>query len=1114
MTLVPVSRFDTAGEFDSTVAEAIFQTVMKMDHDEAVGFALLVLGDSLHLDSLVHQTAIAKAFHATALRRIGELTGRLAQAAVSKGLQGEPMEAELAAVEQLAKAFDASSYSSEARARRAREQQRDLHSGRFVVQHERIQHTLTEPAPDVLAAKLGIPPPAGRFTDRQRAEYQAAYHQVAGLIAPYARLPKGEGVLHLVYSDGSEDLQELPVGGERLGTARGPGPGLDPGRKLTAVKVSVVPSPDAPGAAFSTLDALGMPRAGAVASGAFAAGGALNTETLRDEFGPEWNRHDAGDEFNPLSRVFRRLGAGSKLASDTLGGAAPPKLQMALALGQHAGSYGPEAQQVFGPMADRAAYRYRGTERPVDPRLSTAVESLQRDPRYPRPAKREMMIHGAETDAGWSPSGVLAYFRSRLPRSELNTLQRRSGAIPPSEGVVFDRNGRPVTQAVGYGDDHYLPFNLRHLSKLRGGEYVRTRTFGGPTTEDVYTGLMTGARALTVVSHNGTYTMEFDPSFKGGRRYNDKAGRMVSRYGQLLDAVRNGQVSAPIDPSRMAELATAADREFPEDRQPEEYQAELTRLVARERKNPRLSAQQAGSAAAEFFSQQAERSTTPDGHVMTAPELAASWALTQSSADYLRYREDYGRMARARQDYVDRHPGETPPPLPRELTRDDFATRVLDELRDPDPVVAAGKLADAMGLRRQFDAHMRRADEQNRAALRPLTLNGEGYRVALDALQEQFPYYISRVDFHPWGEGSPQDTGYVAPRHLRPHEVLAGYFDPLVGQGKVLASTIRGQAGRLVPIPAERRPRSGDTPAPRPDRPPAAAGAIAPEVAEQLKLQAARELTAEIRRHPTFSPHVIGTDEQRAIANQPVSDWLASLGGKPALKHLLETDGDALDRELQANPAGYHATLQRAVREVRDNNLFDLDDSLVRAHANGGLPDPVKDLTDPAAALNDAPGTEYRFPGAVYSRGDHLPADVEQEYASDPRIQELIDSKDLPNTLAGGAAFKEDATALRQKLRADYAARLRWQATAGYRGPEPVKEHELRRRAEGLLRAEQLRRRYIEAQQRATVVQTAPAATTEVHWHVPAGFDVGALPGVNSDGGTFRDRDGIPYTGD
>lgn len=152
----------------------------------------------------------------------------------------------------------------------------------------------------------------------------------------------------------------------------------------------------------------------------------------------------------------------------------------------------------------------------------------------------EKMAMGVRADLAMahfltSPGGV--------PTPEHTRLSIAAGQLPPSRGVIIDRDGDLVTDAVGYHGDHYLPFDLANLRRLHGGQYVRTRAAGGPTTEDIYTGLLTGARQVSVVSNSGVFTLEFDPDLRGGRRYSDKAHAMVTRYGKLLEAVRGAEDS-------------------------------------------------------------------------------------------------------------------------------------------------------------------------------------------------------------------------------------------------------------------------------------------------------------------------------------------------------------------------------------------------------------------------------------------------------------------------------------------------------------------------------------------------------------------------------------------
>lgn len=246
---------------------------------------------------------------------------------------------------------------------------------------------------------------------------------------------------------------------------------------------------------------------------------------------------------------------------------------------QLVGDLGPQAERVLGPGLRRTAYRYRGTERRRDPQLAAQLKAVRHDPKAaPGASSGDWLLNNSSNSAALdtartkrgdlhtsllarsggsenarqfremhdSPDLAQAYVRadlatnyllSKLPDLRLSEISLASGRVPPSQGVAIDADGDLVTDAVGFNGDHYLPFDLKNLKALHGGQYARTRGIGGPTTEDIYTGLVTGSRAMTVVSHSGVFTVEFDPSLRGSRRYSDKARAMVGRYGQLLEAV-------------------------------------------------------------------------------------------------------------------------------------------------------------------------------------------------------------------------------------------------------------------------------------------------------------------------------------------------------------------------------------------------------------------------------------------------------------------------------------------------------------------------------------------------------------------------------------------------
>src|SRR5690606_23854493 len=101
--------------------------------------------------------------------------------------------------------------------------------------------------------------------------------------------------------------------------------------------------------------------------------------------------------------------------------------------------------------------------------------------------------------------------------------------------------------------------------------------------------------SMTVVSNSGVYTINFDQSFKGGRRYNDKALRMQLRYGQLVDAVESKKVQLDAIPAdRKRELRQQVAEEMPGDTEEvmEQRKQRYAELQNAEKQNPTPSQKQ------------------------------------------------------------------------------------------------------------------------------------------------------------------------------------------------------------------------------------------------------------------------------------------------------------------------------------------------------------------------------------------------------------------------------------------------------------------------------------------------------------------------------------------
>ena len=223
---------------------------------------------------------------------------------------------------------------------------------------------------------------------------------------------------------------------------------------------------------------------------------------------------------------LRTLGQGLVASND-------PNLQPAGTVARLIGDIGPEAQKALEPGIRRTAYRYRGTERRPDPVLQQKAAELVAELQGPGMDQQRLRMS--------SDLGVSALI-NQVPDRETAAISLAAGKMPPSVGMMFDGRGKLVSEAQGFNGDHYLPFDLSNLKRLKGGSYVRTRTTGGLTDEDIYTGLMTGARHMTVVSNSGVFSMEFEPDLRGGRRYSDKARQMVDRYARLVSAIGSGEL--------------------------------------------------------------------------------------------------------------------------------------------------------------------------------------------------------------------------------------------------------------------------------------------------------------------------------------------------------------------------------------------------------------------------------------------------------------------------------------------------------------------------------------------------------------------------------------------
>jgi hypothetical protein len=504
-------------------------------------------------------------------------------------------------------------------------------------------------------------------------------------------------------------------------------------------------------------------------------GGAYNTaqrtgpaaNSMASNFEQSHNRRPNQAQ-SGVTESFRRLENGGHLIQSIGVGANRPAVALAGATARYVGQFGPEAEKVIGPHLRRTTYRYRGTERRPDPAVNRlaqgeAIGVLRAEGRDGAINSQTVRLANGHTKTvstrNESPMAALddqqrvyateqaavSYFLgdkkddrpSRIPKASRAELQRKSGKITPSEGILIDSTGKVAAQAVGYGEDHYLPFNLKNLGALKGGSYVRTRESGGLTTEDVYAGLMSGARAVTVVSNSGVFVLEFDDTLRGGRRYNDKAKQMVAQYGSTLDAIKSEQIKNPERQLKPADRAR--------------LKVQIARRV----------------------------NDNPDFKLFTSSEKDKI-VENQYAAELLK-----PQLSPEQRKSLLREASEGA----RDKQEADYIFRQLEE-----------------------EALENKASSNYR-------LDGEGYAAAMDALKEQFPYYIGDVRYETKDRAqssygglfnSSIDHGYVKPKFIRPEGALSGYYDSsITGTDKTPADRtlyqnfrVSGQRETATPVPS------------------------------------------------------------------------------------------------------------------------------------------------------------------------------------------------------------------------------------------------------------------------------------------------------------------------
>lgn len=650
MGLVPIIKSDDP-YFNHDAAQWAAELVMKMDEDEARTFTSLVVGDVLEDEIEKNQRTLQRHLNTVVAKRIDVIKKALINTSISKSAADENTLAYAQALAIIEKAAPQNPYERGYRFQES-DFRRDPQTGRFMtkIKHRRTtpmkDSEVKSYGIDRGAKKTQERARYEAMSSETKAQYQDEYVQIADFLSGVYTSTKGNpGDTRVLMHVQNKETGDVFVSQPRLGTKAKLGD-WDPETERVIGVEALPEGLTVGGAYFGLANSLGADHHAAERNARM-----INRADQKfSGFADSWTKDT--DPKSSNARLFNRVKSGSEFLGAVAPegskmqiaaefgrfvGERGPEAEKVIGPSMRKAGYryrgtekrpdqdlidayetavrvenrpvsggrelSPEDRTGIRRAQNRALTRAREQKAVELNRDSDKLIPIETVTLTPEERKNTMnaaaqeYLKGKEAAGPQGPtlhSGREAVVQhlmdeKRAPDKNLYALHLEAGNTPPSEGVMIDSKGQIRAQAIGYGDDHYLPFNLKNLKHLKGGEYIRTRSVGGPTSEDIYTGLVSGARQFTVASRSGTFVVEFEDDFRGGRRHNDKARRMVRRYEQILDAVQSEKVDRMSVPPKIAQAITAQVKEEMHGMSPREVRAEIKNRMDEYKENPELS---------------------------------------------------------------------------------------------------------------------------------------------------------------------------------------------------------------------------------------------------------------------------------------------------------------------------------------------------------------------------------------------------------------------------------------------------------------------------------------------------------------------------------------------
>lgn len=150
---------------------------------------------------------------------------------------------------------------------------------------------------------------------------------------------------------------------------------------------------------------------------------------------------------------------------------------------------------------------------------------------------------------------------------DVRQLYAAMKSTPPSKGyITSSQTGRVLAHATGNTADYFVPFTMKQMygrgkqvrdkkgnydpgtsvkGGLRGNDYIRSRSKGGMTPEDVRTALLFGARKAEVISPDGAEWIKFTDKAQSSKSLipgkNIHIHRIPRQYREVKAAINNNQ---------------------------------------------------------------------------------------------------------------------------------------------------------------------------------------------------------------------------------------------------------------------------------------------------------------------------------------------------------------------------------------------------------------------------------------------------------------------------------------------------------------------------------------------------------------------------------------------